>query len=122
MFKSLIAFCLSRRSIVVVALLLFAGAGFVAFKLLNIEAYPNPTPVILEITAQAPGLSAEEMERYYTRPIEIGLYLTPGIDVIRSTSFVSFIRNTSTTDASIRSVPWRDFTFPSYRAFLSVSE
>jgi cobalt-zinc-cadmium resistance protein CzcA len=94
MFKSLIAFCLSRRAIVVVGLLLFAGAGLVAFKMLNIEAYPNPTPVILEITAQAPGLSAEEMERYYTRPMEIGLYTTPGIDVIRSTSFygLSFVR------------------------------
>ena len=67
MFKSLIAFCLSRRAIVVAGLLLFAVAGLIAFKLLNIEAYPNPTPVILEITAQAPGLSAEEMERYYTR-------------------------------------------------------
>jgi cobalt-zinc-cadmium resistance protein CzcA len=96
MFKSLIAFCLSRRAIVVVGLFLFAGAGFVAFKKLNIEAYPNPTPVILEITAQAPGLSAEEMERYYTRPMEIGLYSTPGIDVIRSTSFygLSFVRVT----------------------------
>jgi len=96
MFKSLIAFCLSRRAIVVVGLLLFAIAGFVAFRKLNIEAYPNPTPVILEVTAQAPGLSAEEMERYYTRPIEIGLYRTPGIDVIRSTSFygLSFVRVT----------------------------
>ena len=96
MFKSLIAFCLSRRAIVVVGLLLFAGAGLVAFEKLNIEAYPNPTPVILEITAQAPGLSAEEMERYYTRPMEIGLYATPGIDVIRSTSFygLSFVRVT----------------------------
>ncbi len=94
MFKSLLAFCLSRRPIVILGLLLFAGAGLVAFKMLNIEAYPNPTPVILEITAQAPGLSAEEMERYYTRPTEIGLYTTPGIDVIRSTSFygLSFVR------------------------------
>lgn len=94
MFKSLIAFCLSRRPIIILGLLLFAAAGFVAFQKLNIEAYPNPTPVILEITAQAPGLSAEEMERYYTRPIEIGLYATPGIDVIRSTSFygLSFVR------------------------------
>ncbi|MFZ0938702.1 MAG: CusA/CzcA family heavy metal efflux RND transporter [Candidatus Sulfotelmatobacter sp.] len=94
MFKSLISFCLSRRPIVMMGLLLFAGAGFVAFKLLNIEAYPNPTPVILEITAQAPGLSAEEMERYYTIPMEIGLYTTPGIEVIRSTSFygLSFVR------------------------------
>jgi len=94
MFQSVIAFCLSRRAIVVFGLLAFAGAGFLAFKKLNIEAYPNPTPVILEITAQAPGLSAEEMERYYTRAIEIGLYTTPGIDVIRSTSFygLSFVR------------------------------
>ena len=91
MFKPLIAFCLSRRAIVVLGLLVFAGAGLVAFKKLNIEAYPNPTPVILEITAQAPGLSAEEMERYYTRPMEIGLYSTPGIDVIFiGTSDLSF--------------------------------
>src|SRR6516164_8925587 len=96
MFSSVIAFCLIRREIVVFGLLLFLGAGYVAFRKLNIEAYPNPTPVILEITAQAPGLSAEEMERYYTRPIEIGLYTTPGIDVIRSTSFygLSFVRVT----------------------------
>src|SRR5579863_6706925 len=94
MFKTLIAFCLSRRAIVVLGLLLFGGAGFVAFEKLNIEAYPNPTPVILEITAQAPGLSAEEIERYYTRPIEIGLYATPGIAIIRSTSFygLAFVR------------------------------
>ncbi|MGC2281015.1 MAG: efflux RND transporter permease subunit, partial [Candidatus Acidiferrales bacterium] len=96
MFKSLLALCLSRRPIVIAAVLLFLGGGIVAFKMLNIEAYPNPTPVILEITAQAPGLSAEEMERYYTLPMEIGLYSTPGIDVIRSTSFygLSFVRVT----------------------------
>src|ERR1039458_9422367 len=87
MIKSLVAFCLSRRAVLVFCLLAFAAGGFLAFQKLNIEAYPNPTPVILEITAQAPGLSAEEMERYYTTPIEIGLYTTPGIEVIRSTSF-----------------------------------
>ena len=67
-----------------------------AFSRLNIEAYPNPAPVILEITAQAPGLSAEEMERYYTIPIEIGVAATPGVDNIRSTSFygLSFVRVT----------------------------
>jgi len=94
MLKPLIAFCLSRRAIVMFGLLAFAGIGFFAYQKLNIEAYPNPTPVILEITAQAAGLSAEEMERYYTRPIEIGLYTTPDIDIIRSTSFygLSFVR------------------------------
>src|SRR5579862_3556690 len=65
-----------------------------AFSRLNIEAYPNPAPVILEITAQSPGQSAEEMERYFTIPIEVGLAATPGVDVIRSTSFygLSFVR------------------------------
>ena len=75
-------------------LLAFVAAGTFAFFRLNIEAYPNPAPVILEITAQTTGLSAEEMERYYTIPIEVGLAATPGVDVIRSTSFfgLSFIR------------------------------
>ena len=82
--------------VVLLGLLLFIGAGLFAFSKLNIEAYPNPAPVILEITAQAPGLSAEEMERYYTIPIEVGLAATPGVDVIRSTSFygLSFVRVT----------------------------
>jgi len=94
MLKTIISFCLSRRAIVVFGLLLFAGAGIFAIRALDIEAYPNPSPVVLEISAQSPGLSAKEMERYFTIPIENGLYTVPGINVIRSTSFygLSFVR------------------------------
>jgi heavy metal efflux system protein len=94
--KGILAFGLTRRAIVLLSLLVFIAAGLVAFAKLNIEAYPNPAPVILEITAQAAGLSAEEMERYYTIPMEVGLYVTPGVDNIRSTSFygLSFVRVT----------------------------
>src|SRR5208337_5298618 len=96
MLKGLLAFGLTRRAIVLLGLLVFIGAGVAAFYKLNIEAYPNPAPVILEITAQAAGLSAEEMEKYYTIPMEIGLYPTPGIANVRSTSFygLSFVRVT----------------------------
>lgn len=96
MLRSLITFALSRRPIVLLALLVFVVAGLIAYSKLNIEAYPNPAPVILEITAQAPGLSSEEMERAYTRPMELGLATTPGVDNIRSTSFygLSFVRVT----------------------------
>src|SRR5579859_6678090 len=92
--KGLLTFSLTRRPLVLLGLLAFVGAGIFAFFRLNIEAYPNPAPVILEITAQSPGLSAEEMERYYTIPIEVGLAATPGVDVIRSTSFfgLTFVR------------------------------
>ena len=96
MLKGIIAFGLTRRTIVLVGLLVFVASGIIAFLKLNIEAYPNPAPVILEITAQAAGLSAEEMEKYYTIPMEIGLYPTPGIANVRSTSFygLSFVRVT----------------------------
>jgi heavy metal efflux system protein len=94
MLRAILTFALSRRPIVLLGLALLVLGGLVAFSKLNIEAYPNPAPVILEITAQAPGLSAEEMERYYTIPMEIGLATTPGVDVVRSTSFygLSFVR------------------------------
>src|SRR5215467_7041656 len=94
MLKGLLAFGLTRRPIVLLGLFVFIGGGLIAFSKLNIEAYPNPAPVILEITAQAPGLSAEEMERYYTIPMEVGLAPVPGVEVIRSTSFygLSFVR------------------------------
>jgi heavy metal efflux system protein len=94
--KGLLVFGLTRRPIILVCLLVFVAAGALAFTRLNIEAYPNPAPVILEITAQASGLSAEEMERYYTIPMEVGLAATPGVDIIRSTSFygLSFVRVT----------------------------
>ncbi len=96
MLEGLVAFGLTRRPIIVLFLAAFVVGGLVAFTKLNIEAYPNPAPVILEITAQSAGLSAEEMERLYTIPIEVGLAPTPGVNNIRSTSFygLSFVRVT----------------------------
>ncbi|MEW6598200.1 MAG: CusA/CzcA family heavy metal efflux RND transporter [Pseudomonadota bacterium] len=96
MFRSILAFGLTHRPIIILAVLAFLGAGVFATTQLNVEAYPNPAPVILEITAQAPGLSAEEMEKYYTVPMEIALYSTPGIANVRSTSFygLTFVRVT----------------------------
>ncbi len=96
MLRSILSFGLTRRPIIILFLMVFLGAGFFSVSQLNVEAYPNPAPVILEITAQAPGLSAEEMEKYYTTPMEIALYSTPGIANIRSTSFygLTFVRVT----------------------------
>ncbi len=96
MLGSILEFGLTRRAIIVLGVIAFAVSGLIAFTRLNIEAYPNPAPVILEITAQAPGLSAEEMEKYYTIPMEIALYPVPGVVNVRSTSFygLSFVRVT----------------------------
>ncbi|MGZ5835688.1 MAG: efflux RND transporter permease subunit [Xanthobacteraceae bacterium] len=94
MLRSLIAFCLSRRPMVLISFFAFLGLGYVAFMRLNIEAYPDPAPPIIEIIAQSPGQSPEEMERYVTVPIEIAVASTPGLKFIRSNTVyaLSFIR------------------------------
>src|SRR5215475_11208298 len=77
----------TRERLLVVAL--SAGlliGGLLAFKYLNIEAYPDPSPPTVEIIAQQSGWSAEEMERQITVPLEIGLNGMPGLDHIRSIS------------------------------------
>src|SRR5919198_1692312 len=84
MLRSLITFCLTRRLLVLTALAAFIALGGIAFTTLNIEAYPDPAPPIIEIIAQYPGQSPEEVERYVTIPLEIAVASTPGLTYIRS--------------------------------------
>jgi heavy metal efflux system protein len=84
MLRSLIVFCLSRRPLVLTAFAAFVGLGVFAFSAMNIEAYPDPAPPIIEIIAQWPGQSPEEVERYVTIPLEIAVSSTPGLKYIRS--------------------------------------
>ena len=65
-------------------LLLFGG--LYAFHLLDIVAYPDPSPPMVELVTQLPGYSAEEIERQITIPIEVALSGTPGLADIRSLS------------------------------------
>jgi cobalt-zinc-cadmium resistance protein CzcA len=94
MLRSLIALCLARRPLVLVAFAAFLGLGYAAFTTLNIEAYPDPAPPIIELIAQWPGQSPEEVERYVTIPIEIAVSSTPGLKYLRSNTVyaLGFIR------------------------------
>lgn len=65
-------------------LLLFGG--LYAFHLLDIVAYPDPSPPMVELITQHPGWSAEEIERQITVPIEVALNGMPGLSDIRSLS------------------------------------
>ena len=47
--------------------------GLYCYKNLDIEAYPNPVAPMIELITQPNGWSAEEVERYVTVPLEIGL-------------------------------------------------
>src|ERR1700755_487078 len=94
MLRALLEFCLSRRPLVLISFFVFIGVGYAAFRTLNIEAYPDPAPPIIEIIAQYPGQSPEEVERYVTIPIEIAVASTPGLKYIRSNSVfaLGFVR------------------------------
>jgi len=54
-----VLFAVNNRTLVLVAFLAMLVGGLFAFRALNIEAYPDPTPPMVDIVTQSPGLSAE---------------------------------------------------------------
>ncbi len=82
----IIEFSIRHRGLFLGGLLLFYVLGTIAFKQLNIEAYPDPVPPLVDVITQSPGLSAEEIERYITIPIEVGLAGIPNVRAIRTIS------------------------------------
>jgi heavy metal efflux system protein len=86
MIQKLVAWAL-RYSVLVYALAVAAIVlGLYAYSQLDIEAYPNPVPPMIEVITQPSGLSAEEVERYVTIPLEVGLAGMVDLDHIRSQS------------------------------------
>ncbi|HKD43123.1 MAG TPA: CusA/CzcA family heavy metal efflux RND transporter [Myxococcaceae bacterium] len=86
MIERIVRFALANPAAIGVLTLCIIGLGIVSFHRLDIEAYPNPVPPLVEVIAQPQGLSAEDVERYVTIPLEIGLSGMPGLDHIRSQS------------------------------------
>jgi cobalt-zinc-cadmium resistance protein CzcA len=79
-------FTLVLRQRVLMALLavfVFA-AGIVSFMNLNIEAYPDPVPPLVDIVTQSSGQSAEEIERYISIPIEVQMGGIPNVTAVRT--------------------------------------
>src|SRR5881392_1675640 len=95
MVRKLIDWALANPLIaLLVATALAIGGGY-AFTHANIEAYPDPAPAIIEVVAQYPGASAEEVERQVTIPLEVALAGMPGLDSTRSKSLfgLAHLRN-----------------------------
>jgi cobalt-zinc-cadmium resistance protein CzcA len=84
--NAIVAFALKQRILVTILLAFFMAAGVFAFLNLNIEAYPDPVPPLVEVVTQSTGQSAEEIERYITIPIEIQMAGIPNVKAIRTIS------------------------------------
>ena len=81
-----VAFAIKQRVLMAGVLVLFIIIGIVGFMLLNIEAYPDPVPPLVDVITQSSGQSAEEIERYITIPIEVQLAGIPNVSVMRTVS------------------------------------
>src|SRR5215475_16151045 len=83
---AVIGFALRQRVLVLAIFLASLAAGTFAFVKLNIEAYPDPVPPLVDVITQNPGQSAEEMERYITIPLEVQLAGIPHLTAMRTIS------------------------------------
>lgn len=86
MIPRLVEFALEQRFFVCALGLLLLFGGLYSFKVLDVVAYPDPSPPMVEVITQNPGWSAEEIERQISIPIEVILTGMPGLTDIRSLS------------------------------------
>ncbi|TXM93371.1 efflux RND transporter permease subunit [Methylobacterium sp. WL30] len=84
--NSLIVFSLRQRVLVCLGFLVMLALGYASYTQLNIEAYPDPVPPLVDVITQNPGQSADEIERYITIPLEVALAGIPNAQVVRTIS------------------------------------
>jgi cobalt-zinc-cadmium resistance protein CzcA len=84
--NAIVTFALRQRVLIVVLLAMVLAGGAAALVTLNIEAYPDPVPPLVDIVTQSTGQSAEEIERYITIPLEIQMAGIPNVQAIRTIS------------------------------------
>ncbi|MCA9070895.1 MAG: efflux RND transporter permease subunit, partial [Planctomycetaceae bacterium] len=86
MLNWLIDFSLRHRALVILVVFVLVAAGSLALGQLDIDAFPDTTPVQIQINTVAPALSPEEVERQITFPVEQAISGLPGLKDLRSIS------------------------------------
>jgi cobalt-zinc-cadmium resistance protein CzcA len=86
MLNWLIDYSLRHRALVIAGALLFAVLGAVSLRYLDIDAFPDTTPVQVQINVVAPAFGPEEVEQQITFPIEQVISGLPGLEKLRSVS------------------------------------
>ena len=84
--KGVLAFSLKNKFFIFFMTFLLLVAGYISFKRISIDAFPDVTNTSVTIITQWPGRSAEEVEKFVTRPLEIAMNPTEKKTAIRSSS------------------------------------
>lgn len=86
MLNKLVEVSLCYKFLVIIAFLMVGFLGWQAVTTVPIDAFPDVTPVQVNIYTESPGLAAEDVEQLLTFPIESGMAGLPGVQQIRSVS------------------------------------
>ena len=86
MLNKIIHSSLSHRLAVLVAWSVVAVLGILAFSRLPLDAFPDTTPVQVQVNTVAPALSPLEIERQISAPLEQAISGLPKLKEVRSTS------------------------------------
>ena len=86
MIPKLISSALKNRGLVLLALLGVIGLGVVEYSKLDVEAFPDISPIMVPIFAEPDGMAPEEVEQLITYPIESAMNGLPNVTLIKSTS------------------------------------
>ena len=81
-----VSFALRYRGLMILGMAAMFLVGLVGFLNLNIEAYPDPVPPLVDVVTQSSGQSAEDIERNITIPIEVQLAGIPHVSSVRTSS------------------------------------
>src|SRR5262249_55155208 len=101
MLNHIIVWSLSHRLLVVLAWIAVVVAGVVAFSSLPIDAFPDTTPVQVQVNTVAPALSPLEIERQITNPVEQAISGLPKLHEVRSASKFGLSQVTALFDDGI---------------------
>src|SRR3954447_9807640 len=96
MLVAVITWSLRNRWLVLALSALLAAAGGFSLTRLNIDAFPDTTPVQVQINTVAPALVATEVERLITFPVEMLMGGMPGLEKVRSISQFGLSQVTAT--------------------------
>lgn len=84
--EKLIRFALKSRLLMMAFGALVIAAGYYNYKQLPIDAFPDVSPVLVQVFTETEGLAPEEVEKYVTYPIEVAMNGLPNLKKIRSVS------------------------------------
>ncbi len=85
MFK-VFQFVLHNRLLMLVLAALVLGVGYMSYRSLPVDAFPDVSPNLVQVFTETEGLAPEEIEKYVTYPIESAMNGLPGVKLVRSVS------------------------------------